>query len=148
MAFTQEEEDGLRAMLAVFRTQAPSLSDDVALISSAVFETWNGDSHAYAQGERIQYSGVLYTCLQAHTSQAGWAPGAAPSLWARVTASGTADTPSEEMPEWQQPTAENPYQLGARVRHNGKVWESLVANNVWEPGATGTETVWREVSGA
>ncbi len=29
---------------------------------------------------------------------------------------------------------------------NGKVWESLVANNVWEPGAVGTETVWREVT--
>ena len=33
-----------------------------------------------------------------------------------------------------------------RVKHNGKVWESLVANNVWEPGAVGTETVWREVT--
>ena len=32
------------------------------------------------------------------------------------------------------------------MRHNGKVWESLVDNNVWEPGAQGTETVWREIS--
>lgn len=38
--------------------------------------------------------------------------------------------------------------LSARCprKHNGKVWESLVANNVWEPGVTGTEALWKEVS--
>lgn len=59
---------------------------------------------------------------------------------------GTPDTPTEEVPEWVQPDSTNPYPLGARVKHNGKVWESLVANNVWEPGAAGTATVWREVT--
>ena len=32
-----------------------------------------------------------------------------------------------------------------KVMHNGKKWESLVDNNVWEPGATGTESLWKEV---
>ena len=34
---------------------------------------------------------------------------------------------------------------GDRVKHNGKTWESLVDNNVWEPGAQGTEALWKVV---
>ena len=37
------------------------------------------------------------------------------------------------------------YQHGAVVRHNGKLWESTFhGQNVWEPGAVGTESMWRE----
>lgn len=146
MAFTDEEEQGLRAMLKLFKTQAPSLSDDAADIVSAVYPTFDPNGHTYASGERVLYEGVLYTCLQSHTSQGDWTPTAAPSLWAQVLEVGTEDTPVDEIPEWIQPTSVNPYPLGARVEHNGRIWESIVANNVWEPGATGTETVWKDVT--
>lgn len=146
MALTEDEESMVRAIIAIYKTQAPSLSTDVASRSGALFAAWDGNGHAYAEGERVSYEGELYVCLQAHTSQTDWAPTAAPSLWAKVLEAGTPDTPTEEVPEWVQPDSTNPYPLGARVKHNGKVWESLVANNVWEPGAVGTETVWREVT--
>lgn len=29
------------------------------------------------------------------------------------------------------------------VTHNGVVYVSLVDNNVWEPGAEGTESLWQ-----
>lgn len=39
------------------------------------------------------------------------------------------------------------YQEGAVVAHVGKVWKSVFAGqNVWEPGAAGTEAMWVEVS--
>ena len=39
------------------------------------------------------------------------------------------------------------YQQGAVVSHGGKVWESVFeGQNVWEPGAPGTEAMWVEVS--
>lgn len=146
MALTEDEESMVRAIIAIYKTQAPSLSTDVAIRAAELFAAWDGNGHAYAEGERVSYEGELYVCLQAHTSQTDWAPTAAPSLWAKVLEAGTPDTPTEEVPEWVQPDSTNPYPLGARVKHNGKVWESLVANNVWEPGAVGTETVWREVT--
>lgn len=146
MALTEQEEAKVRAIIAIFDGMAPSLSSDVASKSAALFAAWDGNGHAYAEGERVSCEGELYDCLQAHTSQTDWAPTAAPSLWAKVLEAGTPDTPTEEVSEWVQPDSTNPYQLGARVKHNGKVWESLVANNVWEPGAVGTETVWREVT--
>lgn len=146
MAFTEEEEGKLRAIIAIYDGQAPSLSDDVAARCPALFAAWDGNGHAYEEDERVSFEGVLYVCLQAHKSKADWSPTAAPSLWAKVIdyASG-GDEPSG-IPEWVKPDNENPYPEGAVVRHNGKVWKSLVENNIWEPGAQGTENVWREIS--
>ncbi|MFE5914937.1 carbohydrate-binding protein [Streptomyces wedmorensis] len=38
----------------------------------------------YRVGDRVTYGGLLYSCLQAHTSQAGWEPPAVPALWQRA----------------------------------------------------------------
>lgn len=49
--------------------------------------------------------------------------------------------------EWQQPIAglTDKYQKGAIVQHNGKLWLSTYnGQNVWEPGAVGTESLWAE----
>lgn len=35
----------------------------------------------YAVGDAVTHQGSTYTCLQAHTSQAGWDPASVPSLW-------------------------------------------------------------------
>jgi hypothetical protein len=37
--------------------------------------------HAYNAGDTVTYNGTTYVCLQAHTSQVGWEPPNAPSLW-------------------------------------------------------------------
>lgn len=95
------------------------------------------DAASYAAGDRIQYNGKLYKCLQAHTAQADWNPVDAPSLWAEVLAGqdGTA------IGEWVQPDSTNPYMRGDRVTHNGKTYESEVDNNVWEPGVYGWDLI-------
>ena len=49
--------------------------------------------------------------------------------------------------DWQQPIAglTDKYQQGAIVQHNGKLWQSAYpGQNVWEPGAVGTEALWTE----
>ena len=54
--------------------------------------------------------------------------------------------PSIEGPQaWIQPGANNAYKQGDQVEHNGKVWESQIDNNVWEPGIVGTESLWVEI---
>ena len=88
-------------------------------------------------GQLRQYGGKLYRCVQAHTSQTGWEPPNAASLW-----SITSD-PAEEWPEWSQPLgAHDAYNTGDKVAHNGKHWTSDLDGNVWEPGVYG----WTEVS--
>lgn len=41
---------------------------------------WQPDTD-YATGSECTYEGSAYTCLQGHTSQAGWEPPNVPSLW-------------------------------------------------------------------
>lgn len=147
MAFTEHEEAALRGILAIYRTQAPSLSDDVAKVAVALYETWDGEANLYSAGERVSYEGTLYACLQNHTSQPDWAPSLALSLWAESFAA--AESPSADVvPDWAQPDSTNGYTSGSIVKHSGKTWVSLVDNNVWEPGVVGTETLWREVQHA
>lgn len=120
-----------RALRAAMVKSSPSLSDADALSAPMMFDKWKTDT-AYEEGDRRRYNGILYKCLQAHTSQDTWTPSDAPSLWARV------DDPAIEWPEWVQPTgATDAYAKGAKVSHNGKHWVSDVDGNVWEPGVYG-----------
>lgn len=89
-----------------------------------------GDLRLFGEGEDQK----LYHCVQAHTSQEGWEPNVAVSLW-----SATSD-PTEEWPQWSQPIgAHDVYAVGAKVSHNDLHWVSIVDNNVWEPGSYGWE---------
>ena len=49
-----------------------------------------------------------------------------------------------EYEDWQPwDGISNKYQYGAIVRHNGELWLSNYAGqNVWEPGAAGTDALW------
>lgn len=49
-----------------------------------------------------------------------------------------------EYPAWEPWNGiSNQYQPGAIVTHNGQVWKSIFqGQNVWEPGAQGTESMW------
>ena len=77
------------------------------------------------------HDGVLFTVLQAHTSQEGWTPIDAPSLFAEVLSSKI----TGDIPEWVQPDSTNAYMIGDRVIFNGVIYESIIDNNVWSPEA-------------
>lgn len=56
--------------------------------------------------------------------------------------------PQEEYPSWEPYNGIPPvkWQKGSKCAHSGKKWESMVDNNVWEPGAFGVgPEIWNEV---
>lgn len=124
-----------RRMRAFLEALANFLADNEALEAVELFQPWRSDGN-YQRGLRVQHQGVLYRCLQDHQAQQEWNPVDAPSLWARVLI----DDPNSA-PAWIQPDSTNPYAKGDRVMHRGRVWVSLVADNVWEPGVYGWEEV-------
>ena len=132
-----EKARELRALIEKAMTETASLTEAEAVAATCLYPKWNGNGVAYAKGQRVQYDGVLYTVLQAHTSQAGWTPTAAPSLFAKVLI-----PDPTAVPEWEQPDSTNPYSKGDKVAHNGKTWVSDIDGNVWEPGVYG----WTEVT--
>lgn len=124
-----------------FQTQLKAMTDKLAdediVDFVLLFAEWDS-SKTYNTGDRIRYNGVLYKCLQSHTAQEDWTPTDASSLWAQVLT-------GPSVSEWVQPDSTNAYMKGDTVIHNGIVYESVIDNNVWEPGVQGTESLWEVV---
>ena len=119
---------------------AETLSDAQALQVPMLFDDFDGNGVAYEVGKRVLYNDILYKVIQAHTSQAEWTPVAAPSLFAKVIN----ETIDGSIPEFEQPDSTNPYMKGDRVIFNGKVYESLIDNNVYSPEAY--PSGWKEIT--
>lgn len=123
-------------MLVAQQINSLTVDDSTAMRMREFYPEWSA-GQAYTAGYKVQYGGKLWLCLQDHTSQDGWEPDSAPSLWAKVL------IPDETViPEWEQPDSTNPYSAGDKVTHNGKTWVSNIDNNVWEPGVYG----WTEAT--
>lgn len=129
--------DLARKLRTLLELAVQSLEPADALEGVELFPTWKTGT-AYEVGYKVRHGGILYACLQAHTSQAGWEPGAAPSLWATVLI-----PDPDVIPDWEQPDSTNAYKKGDKVRFDGKIYESLIDNNVWSPAAY--PAGWREV---
>ena len=129
---TNEQARQIRKLL---ERQTDTMDDTEILDHPDFVEHWKSGI-SYEAGKRVNHNGIIYKCLTAHTSQGDWTPDVASSLFAKVL------IPDPDIiPEWEQPDSTNPYMTGDKVTHNGKTWESLVDNNVWEPGVYG----WSEV---
>lgn len=131
-----------RKLRKAIEKTAVTLTDSEAFDVAELFPMWKVDT-AYQTGDRVQYEGKLYKCLQGHTSQEDWIPTEAVSLWVEVA------DPSVEFPPWKQPVgATDAYAKGDKCSHPTpeRHWISEIDGNVWEPGTVGTETLWREVN--
>ena len=114
-----------RALRPYIEKAAISLTDEDALQAVELFPQWVVE-HAYVVGERLQYNGVLYRVVQAHTSQADWTPDITPALFVVVSL--------DAWPEFVQPTgAHDAYNKGDKVTFNGKHYISLIDANVYSP---------------
>lgn len=140
---TEKAIKKLKAMRRQAEIIAAGNTDAQALEVSTLYADWETLEEGYSLvvGDRVTYNDVLYNVITAHNVQSTWNPVDSPSLFAKVLI-----PDPEVIPEWEQPDSTNPYSKGDRVTHNEKTWESLVDNNVWEPGALGTESLWKDVS--
>lgn len=130
-------QEKARQLRPLIEKAAISLTDTDALDAVELFEHW-AVGHSVSIGDRLEYGGKLYKCVQTHTTAAEWPPDATPALWTEVA------KPSE-IPVWKQPTgAQDAYMTGEKVHYpdaDGPVYVSTVDNNTWEPGVYGWEVV-------
>jgi len=116
--------------VAEIYTEVAVLDANDALEQISLFPPYN-IGVAYVTNQRFQYNGGLFKVLQNHTSAIQWKPTEAVSLYVKVT-------PPDVIAAWVQPAgAHDAYQIGDKVTHTNKTWESTAANNVWEPGVYG-----------
>lgn len=139
---TDKAIEYLKAILKQAEINCAENTDEQALEVQILYPEWElfEEGTTLKVGARVNYQGLLYNVLQEHQKQEAWNPIDSPSLYARVLI-----PDSNVIPEWVQPDSTNTYMIGDKVTHNGKTWESLVDNNIWEPGAIGTESLWKEI---
>ena len=82
------------AMLIRQQVNILNVDDNTALRMTAFYPEW-AENTEYTIGYKVQRSGKLWRCIQAHTSQAGWEPENAASLWTEICEShaGTLEDP-------------------------------------------------------
>ena len=87
-------EAEISRMLITAQINTLSVDDNTALRMLAFYPEWASDTD-YTVGYKVQRSGRLWRCIQAHTSQAGWEPENAASLWTEICEShaGTLEDP-------------------------------------------------------
>lgn len=114
---------------------AAALSEEEAMEVATVYDPW-AVGRAYKVDEYVTYgtNGVgdpqLYKCIQAHTSQAGWAPDVAVSLFVAI------GLDEAGYPVWSQPTgAHDAYNTGDVVDYKDTLYISTIDGNVWAPDA-------------
>lgn len=146
---TGEQVDALRSELAavvhpdvakLVTQEADAGAVVTALVDANRRPVWRAGMSVKA-GDVLYYERNLIEVLADHETASHWKPGEAHSLYKRYF------NPDAEPEPWVQPiSAETAYPLGFRVLHNGFTWESLVASNSWEPGAQGSEALWRNLT--
>ncbi len=111
------------------------LTDEQAEEVTVLYPMWEVGI-AYSVGDRRQYNGLLYRCVQAHTSQADWTPDVVPALWVR--------TSTEEWPLWKQPSgSHDAYRIGQKCSYptTDRHWICTSDYNIYPPDVFGWEEV-------
>lgn len=124
-----ERARSLRAKIEEMATE--HIEDSEAVGYSELFPSWDGNGREYRVGDRVRYAGILFKVLQDHTSQPGWNPEGAVSLFSEVLIPDT-----DVIPVWKKPESTNAYMTGDKVHYpaaDGPVYESIIDNNVWSP---------------
>lgn len=86
--------DEILAMLIPQQINTLTVDDSMSLRMLAFYPEWASGT-AYTVGYKVRRDGKLWRGVQAHTSQVGWEPENAASLWEQIneTHSGTVDDP-------------------------------------------------------
>ena len=87
-------ESEVSRMLIAQQINTLTVDDNTALRMVAFYPEW-ADNAEYTAEYKVQRNGKLWRCRQAHTSQAGWEPENAASLWTEICEShaGTLEDP-------------------------------------------------------
>ena len=143
----QKEVDQANQEVGKARERITSLELDKETLQAeldqliATFEPWTvGES--VVKGDVRRFENGLYEVIQDHTTQADWQPNVAASLWRVYTPNETLQG-TEIIPDFVQPASTNPYMTGDKVVFEGKVYESIIDDNVWSP--TEYPQGWQEV---
>ena len=140
MLVSQVNDKGERVAEPYELADAADVDNDLALVVSYSNDVYKSvtrqdvdglgwmKNEVIAIGQKRDYAGKTWECLQGHITQPGWEPNLTPALWREYVIEG-------QIINWYQPTsAQDAYPKGQQVRYtDGHVYESMIDANVWSP---------------
>lgn len=112
---TKRSPVSLLSLFVVFAIVVSAFFSVIPSANAAARGAWAPNT-AYAVNDTVTYSGSTYTCLQSHTSLAGWEPSNVPALWSKG-GGGTTPTPT---PAPTPPPSTNGVTFYADINYGGK----------------------------
>lgn len=112
------------------------LTDEHKQMFTSLYPLWLPDMDL-SVGDKVVYEDDVYEVIQKHVSQLDWLPSLVPALYKifyqRVVENEDGDE-VEVIPNFVQPIgSHDSYNIGDKVLFDGKVYESVMYNNVWSP---------------
>ena len=112
-----------QAAVLVAQIQAQDLTDIQAITVRAIYPEYDPNGVQYPSNFKVQHNGSLYKCQKEHTSQPGWEPGVAPSLWVLIETGEQAGTKEDPIPVPDTvTTAGMEYEKGKYYSEDGTVY--------------------------
>lgn len=112
-----------QAAILIAQIQAQELTDAQAITVKAIYPKYDPNGVLYPSCFKVQHNGDLYKCQQEHTSQPGWEPGVAPSLWVLVETGEQEGTKEDPIPVPDTvTTAGMEYEKGKYYSEGGTVY--------------------------
>ena len=128
------------ATVFVEQAEAGNIDENTALEHKGLFDEW-AVGVDYTVGAMRQYKGLLYKCLQSHTSQEDWTPDATPALWVQAAA------PNEYREIKDGMLSTEAFALGeiGWYKTEGNLYKSLIPANTYTPDTY--PNGWEQVTG-
>lgn len=142
--FTQKDLQAMEQLRRALQLYAGTLPEAQAREVATVYPKYRvGVAYEAGQyitdGEDANGDPLLYKVVQDHTSQGDWPPADTPALYTCLSLD-----PGGH-PIWAPPTgAQDAYNTGDIVSHNGQLWRSKIDGNTTEPGSD--DRWWERVS--
>lgn len=139
--FTAKDLQGAEQLRRALQMYAGTLPEAKAREVAMVYPHWTPGmvllkDQYITHGTDANGDPLLYRVAQGHTSSEKWPPAENPALYTCVSLS-----PGGH-PIWSQPSgAQDAYNTGDVVEHNGTLWRSKIDGNTTEPG---TDDRWWE----
>ena len=119
----EAQTEKAQAAVLVAQIQAQELTDAQAITVKAIYPEYDPNGVLYPSYFKVQHNGSLYKCQQEHTSQPGWEPGVAPSLWVLVETGEQEGTKEDPIPVPDTvTTAGMEYEKGKYYSEGGTVY--------------------------
>ena len=112
---TAKEQNTTKGQQVTTASVTTKKENDTTKQATGNYPEWSPNSVVYGLGNLVQYQGKVYECTYAHTSNLGWSPTDAATLWKLRTDLVAGEVQTTKNSGSEQETTENNYTVNSKL---------------------------------